>query len=191
MGKEKTKVARYVLTEDQISNIAAIAAQKGIESYKEEQKRSEKERSSRVKNNAKLLVTNYRRFKAMCSNATYDQGTVSDDELSEILELMQGYHRSRDFELSSIKDRVVRTKMIMDHVDSMLEIFKRQCESAIDPEESRRYRVIEGLYLLPEPKSIRDIAEEEAITTSTAYRDCDKAYKRLAILFFGIDGLRV
>ena len=127
----------------------------------------------------------------MCSNATYDQGTVSDDELSEILELMQGYHRSRDFELSSIKDRVVRTKMIMDHVDSMLEIFKRQCESAIDPEESRRYRVIEGLYLLPEPKSIRDIAEEEAITTSTVYRDCDKAYKRLAILFFGIDGLRV
>lgn len=191
MGKKKTKVARYVLTEDQISNIAAIAAQKGIESYKEEQKRSEKERSSRVKNNAKLLVTNYRRFKAMCSNATYDQGTVSDDELSEILELMQGYHRSRDFELSSIKDRVVRTKMIMDHVDSMLEIFKRQCESAIDPEESRRYRVIEGLYLLPEPKSIRDIAEEEAITTSTVYRDCDKAYKRLAILFFGIDGLRV
>lgn len=191
MGKEKTKVARYVLTEGQISNIAAIAAQKGIESYKEEQKRSEKERSSRVKNNAKLLVTNYRRFKAMCSNATYDQGTVSDDELSEILELMQGYHRSRDFELSSIKDRVVRTKMIMDHVDSMLEIFKRQCESAIDPEESRRYRVIEGLYLLPEPKSIRDIAEEEAITTSTVYRDCDKAYKRLAILFFGIDGLRV
>ena len=191
MGKEKTKVARYVLTEDQISNIAAIAAQKGIESYKEEQKRSEKERSSRVKNNAKLLVTNYRRFKAMCSNATYDQGTVSDDELSEILELMQGYHRSRDFELSSIKDRVVRTKMIMDHVDSMLEIFKRQCESAIDPEESRRYRVIEGLYLLPEPKSIRDIAEEEAITTSTGSRDCDKAYKRLAILFFGIDGLRV
>ena len=191
MGKEKTKVARYVLTEDQISNIAAIAAQKGIESYKEEQKRSEKERSSRVKNNAKLLITNYRRFKAMCSNATYDQGTVSDDELSEILELMQGYHRSRDFELSSIKDRVVRTKMIMDHVDSMLEIFKRQCESAIDPEESRRYRVIEGLYLLPEPKSIRDIAEEEAITTSTVYRDCDKAYKRLAILFFGIDGLRV
>lgn len=191
MGKEKTKVARYVLTEDQISNIAAIAAQKGIESYKEEQKRSEKERSSRVKNNAKLLVTNYRRFKAMCSNATYDQGTVSDDELSEILELMQGYHRSRDFELSSIKDRVVRTKMIMDHVDSMLEIFKKQCESAIDPEESRRYRVIEGLYLLPEPKSIRDVAEEEAITTSTVYRDCDKAYKRLAILFFGIDGLRV
>ena len=191
MGKERTKVARYVLTEDQISNIAAIAAQKGIESYKEEQKRSEKERSSRVKNNAKLLVTNYRRFKAMCSNATYDQGTVSDDELSEILELMQGYHRSRDFELSSIKDRVVRTKMIMDHVDSMLEIFKKQCESAIDPEESRRYRVIEGLYLLPEPKSIRDIAEEEAITTSTVYRDCDKAYKRLAILFFGIDGLRV
>ena len=191
MGKEKTKVARYVLTEDQISNIAAIAAQKGIESYKEEQKRSERERSSRVKNNAKLLVTNYRRFKAMCSNATYDQSTVSDDELSEILELMQGYHRSRDFELSSIKDRVVRTKMIMDHVDSMLEIFKRQCESAIDPEESRRYRVIEGLYLLPEPKSIRDIAEEEAITTSTVYRDCDKAYKRLAILFFGIDGLRV
>ena len=189
MGKEKP--TRYVLTEDQISNIAAIAAKEGIESYKEERRRSEKERASRVKNSAKLLVTNYRRFKAMCSNATYDRDTVTDDELSEIIELMQGYHRSSEFEITSIKDKVVRTKMIMDHVDSMLELFKKQCELAIDPEESRRYRVIEGLYLDPVPKSIRDIAEEEAITTSTAYRDCDKAYKRLAILFFGIDGLRV
>ena len=190
MGKQD-KTMRYVLTEEQIGNIAAIAAKEGIESYKEEHRRSEKERASKVKNSAKLLVTNYRRFKAMCSNATYSQNTVSDDELSEVIELMQGYHRNSEFEILSIKDKVVRTKMIMDHVDTMLEVFRKQCEAAIDPEESRRYRVIEGLYLLPEPKSIRDIAEEEAITTSTVYRDCDKAYKRLAILLFGIDGLRI
>ena len=103
---------------------------------------------------------------------------------------MQGNFKSKEFEILSIKDKVVRTKMIMDHVDAMLEIYKRQCEHATDPEESRRYRVIEGLYLLPEPKTVRDIAEEEAITTSTVYRDCDKAYKRLSILFFGIDGAR-
>lgn len=190
MGKPDNKPTRYVLTEEQISSIAAIAAREGIESYKEEHQRAEKERQSRVLNNAKTLILNYRRFKGMCDKSVYNRETTTDDGLREVLELMQGNFKSKEFEILSIKDKVVRTKMIMDHVDAMLEIYKRQCEHATDPEESRRYRVIEGLYLLPEPKTVRDIAEEEAITTSTVYRDCDKAYKRLSILFFGIDGAR-
>lgn len=189
MGKSDNKITKYVLTEEQISSIAAIAAREGIESYKAEHQRAEKERQKRILNNAKTLIYNYRRFKGMCDKSVYNKTTTTDDGLREVLELMQGNFR-KEFEILSIKDKVVRTKMIMDHVDAMLEIYKNQCERATDPEESRRYRVIEGLYLIEEPKTIRDIAEEESITTSTVYRDCDKAFKRLSILFFGIDGAR-
>ena len=189
MGKPKEKVTRYVLSEDQISNIAAIGAAEGVKAYKEEYQRTEKERQSRILNNAKILIKNYRRFKGLCEQSVYEIDDADDPDLQEVLEMMQG-KSSKNYEIVSIKDRVVRTKIIMDHVDTMIGVFKKQCEVSTDPEELRRYRVIEGLYLTKEPKSIRDIAEEEAITTSTVYRDAEKAFKKLSILFFGIDGVR-
>lgn len=80
--------------------------------------------------------------------------------------------------------------MILDHVDTMLGVYKKQCENSVDPEESRRYRVIEGMYLTEKPKTVAELAEEEHVTERTIFRDRDIAYKRLAILFFGIDGVR-
>lgn len=195
MGKQKEKPekpqpAMYVLSEENLSTIVAIAAEEGIRSYKAEQDREQKERQSRHENNARTLIYNYRRFKSMCNRSVYTIEDSEDTDLQELLGIMQGRIRTKNYETISVKDKVVRTRLIMDHVDAMLEVFKGQCEKAADPEESRRYRVIEGLYLAPEPKTVRDIAEEESITTSTVYRDCNKAFRRLAILFFGIDGAK-
>ena len=189
MGKVKDNVTRYVLSENQISKIAAIAADEGVRSYKEEHQRTEKERQNRIQNNAKILIKNYRRFKGLCEQSVYEIDDADDPDLKDILEMMQG-KSNKSYEIVSIKDRVVRTKIIMDHVDTMIGVYKKQCEVSTDPEELRRYRVIEGLYLAEEPKSVRDIAEEESITTSTVYRDAEKAFRKLAILFFGIDGVR-
>lgn len=195
MGKQKEKPEKpqptmYVLSEENLNTIVAIAAEEGIRSYKAEQDREQKERQSRHENNARTLIYNYRRFKSMCNRSVYTIEDSEDADLQELMEIMQGRIRAKNYETISIKDKVVRTRLIMDHVDAMLDVFKKQCEKAADPEESRRYRVIEGLYLAPEPKTVREIAEEESITTSTVYRDCNKAFRRLAILFFGIDGAR-
>ena len=185
----------YVLLKEDMQCLAdAItekAVEKGIEAYKEEHKKHERERDRQVRNSAKVLITNYRRFKSHCENASYDQTSVSDDSLAEIMELMQGMFRNVDFEILSIKEKVIRTRMIMDHVDTMLGVYKHQCETSTDPDEMRRYRIIESLYLKDKPDTVRSVAEREAIDTSTVYRDCERAYKRLAILFFGIDGVKI
>ena len=61
MGKSQGRPVRYEFTEENINVIAAIAAEKGIEAYKEEHRKEEAERQSRVQNNAKALLINYRR----------------------------------------------------------------------------------------------------------------------------------
>ena len=187
MGKTAKK---YVIDEEQLSALYEIAARAGVEAYKEEHARAENERTSRILNNAKKLVTNYRRFKDMCDNSVYDKDTSADMELKDVIELMSGSFRNQDLTIMSIKEKVSRTRMIMEHVDTMLEVFRKHCEMSPDPEEMRRYRIIKNLYLTEEPKKPADVAEEESVTVSTVYRDVDKACKKLAVLFFGIDGVR-
>lgn len=190
MGKQAAKPARFVMDSNQLKAICETAAAAGVQAYKEEHIRAEKERQSRVLNSAKTLVVNYRRFKKMCEMSVYDKNTTNEIDLKEVLELMSGKFRNTDFEVLSIKEKVVRTKMIMDHVDTMLQVYRKQCAESAEPEESRRYRVIDALYLSDEPMTAVDIAEEEGIDISTVYRDCNKAYRKLAVLFFGIDGVR-
>ncbi len=188
MGKKVIK--RYVIDEEQLESICSTAAKAGIEAYRLEVVREQKERHARVLNSAKALITNYRRFKALCQKSVYDLETTNNEyQLKDIIMLMSGKMREQDYEILSIKEKVVRTKIIMDHVDTMLAVYKKQCELSSDPEEARRYRIINAVYLSETPQRIGDVAEAENITVSTAYRDCDKAYRRLAVLFFGIDGV--
>ena len=126
----------------------------------------------------------------LSENAEYDAETTSDDSLKDMLSLMQGYFKDSELKVLSIEKGKAKTKMIMSHVDTMLDVYKKQCDIAADPEEMRRYRVIKGLYLDAEPKTAVDIAEEEHITERTVFRDVKAACKRLAILFFGIYGFR-
>ena len=187
MGKAANK---YLIDDEQLRTIYETAARAGVEAYREEHARAESERSARVLNNAKKLVVNYRRFKDMCDSSVYDRNTSNDMELKDILDLMSGNFRDKDFTVLSIKEKVSRTRMIMEHVDAMIQVYRRHCEMSADPEEMRRYRIIEEMYLSEVPRKPADIAEEENVTVSTVYRDIDKACRKLSVLFFGIDGVR-
>ena len=183
------KVKRYVVTETEVNKIAQVAAEKAICAYKEERKQGEKDRQKKVLNSAKMLMKNYLRFKAMAQDAVYDYKRVTDNQLKEMMELMNGNFRTKEFEILSIKEKSIRTKMIIDHVDTMLEVYKRQCEHNGDSEEARRYRVIKAMYIDEKPKTAAQIAEDEFVAERTIFRDRDIAFKRLSILFFGIDGV--
>ena len=190
MGKPANKPVRYVMDDVQLRMICETAASEGVKAYREEHERAEKERQNRVLNSAKTLIMNYRRFKRMCEVSVYDKETTNENDLKEILELMSGHFRNADMEVMSIKDKVVRTRMIMDHVDTMLMVYEQQCYLSPEPEEARRFRIIKALYLDEIPQTVQDLAEMEQITVSTVYRDCDKAFRKLAVLFFGIDGVK-
>lgn len=55
--------------------------------------------------------------------------------------------------------------------------------------EMRQCRIIKALYVMPEPKTAEEIAEEENIDLSIVYKDVKAATKRMTPRIFGVDGL--
>ena len=180
----------------ELEAIVRLASETAVESYRKELERQQdqdgkarRERHHRVVNSAKMLLKNYRRFKKMTVSSVYGKDTSTNETLVELLELMQGIYRSRELEVVSIKDRVARTELMIEHIDAMLEVYKKDCNRS--PEGQRRYRVIYWMYLSEdESKTAEDIAEIENVVVRTVFRDIKTAYEELAVLFFGIDGVR-
>ena len=180
----------------ELEAIVRLASETAVESYRKELDRQQeqdgkarRERHHRGVNSAKMLLKNYRRFKKMTVSSVYGKDTSTNETLVELLELMQGIYRSGELEVVSIKDRVARTELMIEHIDAMLEVYKKDCNRS--PEGQRRYRVIYWMYLSEdESKTAEDIAEMENVVVRTVFRDIKTAYEELAVLFFGIDGVR-
>lgn len=180
----------------ELEAIVRLASETAVESYRKDLERQQeqdgkarRERHHRVVNSAKMLLKNYRRFKKMTVSSVYGKDTSTNETLVELLELMQGIYRSGELEVVSIKDRVARTELMIEHIDAMLEVYKKDCNRS--PEGQRRYRVIYWMYLSEdESKTAEDIAEMENVVVRTVFRDIKTAYEELAVLFFGIDGVR-
>lgn len=180
----------------ELEAIVRLASETAVESYRKELERQQeqdgkarRERHHRVVNSAKMLLKNYRRFKKMTVSSVYGKDTSTNETLVELLELMQGIYRSGELEVVSIKDRVARTELMIEHIDAMLEVYKKDCNRS--PEGQRRYRVIYWMYLSEdESKTAEDIAEMENVVVRTVFRDIKTACEELAVLFFGIDGVR-
>lgn len=180
----------------ELEAIVRLASETAVESYRKELERQQeqdgkarRERHHRVVNSAKMLLKNYRRFKKMTVSSVYGKDTSTNETLVELLELMQGIYRSGELEVVSIKDRVARTELMIEHIDAMLEVYKKDCNRS--HEGQRRYRVIYWMYLSEdESKTAEDIAEMENVVVRTVFRDIKTAYEELAVLFFGIDGVR-
>lgn len=176
------------LSAAELEAIVKVASDTAIEKYKKEHDREREKRRKQVLNNTKILLKNYRRFKEMTMNGVYGREASVNDTLAEILDIMHGIDRSDDCEVTSIKNKVARTSLILEHIDSMLEVYRKNCSRSIEGE--RRYRVVYAMFLSDEPMNTERIAEEEHVAERTVFRDIRIAYEELSVLFFGIDGVR-
>ena len=79
-----------------------------------------------------------------------------------------------------------RSAIMLAHIDAMLRAYEIICLTSKRPEEQRRYRVLEAMYLRDEPVPAKDIAEAEGIDLRTVYKDLDAACEKMSALLFGI-----
>ncbi|MDE7194441.1 MAG: hypothetical protein K2O14_10770 [Oscillospiraceae bacterium] len=135
-------------------------------------------------NNTKVLIQKYRLLSDYANNAVYDISRIDEGEVYEILEL---FGDSNAKKIKSIKDRVYTVKMIMEHIDTMLDVYKMRCTSSNKQEQQRRWRVLHSMYISSEPKTAIEAAEAENIHERTVYRDIDEACEELSTLFFGVN----
>ena len=166
-------------------------ARLAVDKIRKEEAANVKARHKKIKGNTKRLLSNYRVLKIHCENAVYNADTFDEGDgytFADILDIINGGGGS-SFRIESIRQSTVRTKIIIDHIDTMINLYKVYCDSSQKIEDARRYRVIYWLYLSEEPSTHAEIAAEEHVDISTIYKDVDVAAERLTALMFGIDGL--
>ncbi|MCL2223586.1 MAG: hypothetical protein FWB96_01315 [Defluviitaleaceae bacterium] len=185
MSKAK-KITGFKLTQEMIETISNFA----IDKYKKTEQDAVKARFDKRLANTKLLLKNYRLLIDHCDNAVYE--TDNDDDDNYGLVDMLGYlssSASDSLKIESICRSSERTRIIVSHIDKMINLYEYYCDSSPHLEEARRYRVIYWLYLDPESKTRDELAEEEHTDKRTIYRDINIAVECLTTLIFGIDGL--
>ncbi len=169
------------------AEVGAEAAAKAIE---RERKNYRKRQYDWKFQNTKLLLRNYRRLNAYYGNAVFDNvGAEEADEDFE--EIMRDLGRPVDEKLfvESIQKNYLRTKIIMTHVNKMLECYQIMCERSKRREDARRWRVLDGLYISDDYTTAEEIAKQEQIDKRTVYRDIDICAEDLTMLFFGVGGI--
>lgn len=184
-GKTKSPV----LTPAMVKAITELAAQEGIKAYHQEAENQRKIAMDRRLRNTKLLLKNFRELEAHSNNAVFELSKVQDGDLFDILDLMTRDSNDLDMQVESIKTSVGRTQLIVEHVREMLKIYEISCERSDKPEDMRRFRTIQRLYLQENPWTAQEVASDEGVDISTVYKDLNEAVRRLTALIFGIDGI--
>ena len=180
-GVQGTSEPKFVvLTEEEITKMmkkaAREGAKEGIAAYESKQAVVMAERTEKVRNSAKTLVQHYRQLKKMKDTSVYDPDTVTDLTLAGIFDYILDECRKEEFELTSTKKNMLITGMLLNHVDTQLKNYKKECEQSKIPDVERRYRVVEMMFLNEEPMKPDDVAEVENIDKSNVYRTLEKAY---------------
>lgn len=171
---------------------AEAGARKALEEQKKSQIQARKEWHNKRLYNTKLLLKNYRMLNEHINSAIFEQEHIDEytqESAQDILELMWQANDS-DVIVESIKKSVARTKIIMAHVNTMLELYETFCEKSSKEEDWRRWRVTKSMYISPVIMSAEEIAQEEHIDKRTVYRDIDASVERISALIFGINGLK-
>ncbi len=162
------------------------AADKRFEALK---KKFVSESKDKRLHNTKLLIRNYRMFKAHAEKSVYSAAEC-EDSVFDILAMMSDNDFSKaETTVKSIKNSAARTAIMVNHIDAMIEVYETICAKSGIPENNRRCRVLKALYISDETKTVDEIAEAECVDRSTVYRDLKKATQVLSNLIFGIDGL--
>ena len=140
--------------------------------------------------NTKLLLRNYRRLKKYFENAVISEEDAEEaDESFEVI--MRGASRaaSEKVFVKSIQKSYITTKIIMTHVDKMLEVYEIMCKRSSRKDDARHWRVLEGLYISDDYTTAGEIAKREDIDKRTVYRDVDICVADLTALLFGVEGI--
>ncbi|MEG2621433.1 MAG: hypothetical protein RSC06_00910 [Clostridia bacterium] len=166
---------------------AQYVAELAIREYQKASDRSKKERHDRNLRNTKKLMRIYPLLRAHSNSSIAELSSICDDEAIDVLLQMMSANGSGDVKVESIQRSAARTRIMIDHIDTMLEVFQLESERSRRDEARRRYRVLSSMYLDDKRMDADQIADREGIDKRTVYKDIDFACERLSYYIFGID----
>ena len=168
---------------------ADVGAKAAVKAVERERKAYRKKQYDWKYQNTKLLLRNYRRLNAYYENAIFsiEDAEEADESFEDIMRNM-GRPADEEIFVESIQKNYLATRIIMTHVNKMLDCYEIMCERSNRQDDKRHWRVLEGLYLSENYTTAEQIAKQEHIDKRTVYKDIDVCAADLTALFFGVGG---
>lgn len=190
--RTESKIPMYVLTQEQINQIAAVAGEEAVKRFRAEQVKSDKKRAreeNKVKKTKKML-SSYRRIKATLS----DEAEFTEEEQIElrwkfIQDLMESVRETVSRSERTIKDEEKRRQedlYCIYRIEKATEMYRKECEKSGSEEAKRRYRELSMMYLEEKQYSVQEISEVENVSDKTVYKDLGIACGIVAVYLLGI-----
>ena len=186
------KIPMYVLTQEQINQIAAVAGKEAVQTFRAEQVKAEKKRAreeNKVKKTKKML-SSYRRIKATLS----DEAEFTEEEQIElrwkfIQDLMGSAREAVSKSERVIQDREKRRQedlYCIYRIEKATDMYREECERSGSEEAKRRYRELSMMYLEDREYSVQEISQVEKVSDKTVYKDLGIACGIVAVYLLGI-----
>lgn len=187
VAEEKMQAA----VEDAIKRGAEFGAKAAVRAVEKERAKMQQQQYDWKYHNTKLLIRNYRRFNEYFKNAVFEleEAEEIDNSFDEIMFLMQNINIPEELFVDSIKRNFLHTKIIMTHVNKMLDVYRIMCERSKRADDARHWRVLESLYIADDYTTADNIARMEHIDKRTVYKDIDVCIADLTALMFGVSGI--
>lgn len=169
---------------------AEVGAKAAVKAVERERKAYRKRQYDWKYQNTKLLLRNYRRLNAYYQNAIFsiEDAEEADESFEDIMRSM-GRPADEEIFVESIQKNYLATRIIMTHVNKMLDCYQIMCERSNRQDDKRRWRVLEEMYLSENYTTAEQIARQEHIDKRTVYKDIDVCAADLTALFFGVGGI--
>ena len=186
------KIPMYVLTQEQINQIAAVAGKEAVQTFRAEQVKAEKKRAreeNKVKKTKKML-SSYRRIKATLSNeAEFTEEEKVELRWKFIQDLMGSAREAVSKSERVIQDGEKRRQedlYCIYRIEKATEMYREECERSGSEEAKRRYRELSMMYLEDREYSVQEISQVEKVSDKTVYKDLGIACGIVAVYLLGI-----
>lgn len=177
--EEAARIAAEVATK----NAARIGAEAAIAKYESERKKQKKLRSDRRLRDTKRLMKHYREIKLHAEDAIAALAEMSDEDYDFFQKLMED---DESVDVQAIVTSKARSSVMLAQIDAMLHKYEEISVASHREEDTRRYRILEAMYILDEPFTAAEVAQRENVNERTVYRDIEVACEKMGALLFGI-----
>lgn len=160
-----------------------VGAKAAIDVYTKQKNKDHKKRIDRRLRDTKRLMRSYREIKVHAGDAITSLSEIADEDYEFFKSLMEG---EDNIDVSAIVHTKARSAIMLTHIDAMIKAYETISHNSKKPEEQRKFRVLEAMYLGEEAVPASEVAEREHIDTRTVYRDLDAACEKMSALLFGI-----
>lgn len=181
----------FNISERELKRMMQQASEAGITAYQKEHEETVRKKVDRLLYRTKTLLERYTQLNEYANNSVYtlERAEEVNEGIADLEVLTKFGIFDDDKTLHNLKRSVITVNMVMAHVNTMLEIYRKECESSASKVKQRQYRVIDHMYLSEKKLNTKEIAELEGEDVRTIQNDAKQAREDLTALIFGLDGV--